>query len=223
VQPYRRAGSSPGDPGFGICDGKRAMGSARKGAPCQRDEVERPNPRPEDRLRSRAGRPSCCARAAQQFPGCPRVPRRIVAVAVAGDAAGAGEHRFREPQHRGRSYADARAPCPVVFGCAPGCARCVQSTTVDVQSALAVVSREQAEVQVSPGSSVAGELSAPAPSALLTRAGGWSQLGSVTWTDGAGNAMPPGLVTRPPTVPSPSSAFGSGGGLPGPNESEAGL
>jgi hypothetical protein len=71
----------------------------------------------------------------------------------------------------------------------------VFGTTDAVQSAPAVVFLEQPYVQVSPGSSVPGESSAPEASALPTSAGASSQLGSTTWTDAAGKGSWPGFVT----------------------------
>lgn len=71
----------------------------------------------------------------------------------------------------------------------------VFGTTEGAQSAVAVVFREQAYVQVSPGSSVDGVSSGPTASALSTRTGGSSHVGSVTWTEPAGKARSPGFVT----------------------------
>ena len=71
----------------------------------------------------------------------------------------------------------------------------VFGTTDGLQSAGATVFFEQAYVQVSPGSSVPGEPSEPAASALPTSSGGASQLGSTTRTDAAGNGSSPGFVT----------------------------
>src|SRR5262245_10852045 len=71
----------------------------------------------------------------------------------------------------------------------------VFGTTEGWQSAGALVFFEHEKVQMSPGSSVRGVLSAPDPSDLPTSSGASSQFGSVTRTDAAGNGRSPGFVT----------------------------
>jgi hypothetical protein len=67
----------------------------------------------------------------------------------------------------------------------------VLGTTDGVQSAAAVVFREQLYVHVSPGSSVLGVSSGPFP----TISGELSQLGSLTRTSAAAKGTSPGFLT----------------------------